>query len=247
MGITYTLQPVHAFGITPITAPVMGIGAVLFRPKGLTVKPSMGEDKLLVEAGTFFTKAFWTSKLTGGANELTTGQLISLERQQIQEFRRRYTASRNNYVAADSRSELLICTNSNDELMGCAGIEIDAIQKPSEAPYADIYNQLRAPLMSNLAVGRDFRRRGVAEELVQNAEDLARKEWGFDECYLYVEKSNKPAIKLYQKLGYKKIWEDKKAKTMIPTSGGKLKSAPTTIVCMRKNFKLGVLGRLLPF
>ena len=41
------------------TPPIMGIGAVLFRPKGMTVKPSLGDDSSLVEAGKFFTVAFW--------------------------------------------------------------------------------------------------------------------------------------------------------------------------------------------
>lgn len=182
--------------------------------------------------------------MTASEKNLSAAQAASLERQQIQEFRRRYTSPRN-LSLADKRSELLICTNSNNELMGCAGIEIDIIQKPSEATYG--LDPIKGPLMSNLAVGRSFRRRGVAEELVQKAEDIARKEWGFDECYLYVEKRNVPAVKLYQKLGYKKVWEDNKAKTMVPTTGGKLKSAPTTIVCMKKRFSLGVLGRFLPF
>ena len=51
--------------------------------------------------------------------------------------------------------------------------------------------------MSNLAASRDFRRVGIAEELIQNAENLVRTEWGFSECYLRVEN--------YRKLGYKCI------------------------------------------
>jgi len=129
--------------------------------------------------------------------------------------------------------------------MGCAGIEVDVIKKPSDTTYSD--DNKRAPLMSNLAVGSSFRRRGVAEELVQKAEIVARKQWGYDECYLYVEQKNTAAVKLYRKLGYKKIWQDGDAKTMVPTSGGKLKSEPTVIVCMRKRFGLGALERLLPF
>ena len=42
-----------------ISPPIAGIGAVLFRPKGLTVKPALGETSSLVKAGRFFTKAFW--------------------------------------------------------------------------------------------------------------------------------------------------------------------------------------------
>ena len=85
----------------------------------------------------------------------------------------------------------------------------------------------------------------LAEDLVQAAETLARKEWGYDEVYLYVEKRNKPAVKLYKKLGYRTVWEDDKAKTLIPTESGQLKTAPTVIVCMKK--RLGGLSRWLPF
>ena len=170
--------------------------------------------------------------------------MIALERQQVQEFRRRYSIPQN-YAIQDKKSELFICTNAKEELMGCAGIEIDYILKPSEKVFSS--STIKAPLMSNLAVGKAFRRRGVAEKLVENAEQIARKEWGFNECYLFVEKGNAPAVKLYRKLGYKKVWENKDAKTMIPTASGSLKSAPTVIVCMKKRLDLGALGRFLPF
>jgi hypothetical protein len=40
--------------------PMLGIGAVFFRPQGLKVDPaSTGTDDSLVEAGKFFTEAFW--------------------------------------------------------------------------------------------------------------------------------------------------------------------------------------------
>jgi len=41
------------------TVPPLGIGAVLFRPKGMAVKPSAGNDDTIVAAGKFFTIAFW--------------------------------------------------------------------------------------------------------------------------------------------------------------------------------------------
>eukprot|EP00957_Ditylum_brightwellii_P116958 8921358-Ditylum_brightwellii.AAC.1 len=99
--------------------------------------------------------------------------------------------------------------------------------------------------MSNLAVNRNFRRRGVAEDLVKAAEELARREWGYNECYLYVEKQNVPAVKLYRKLGYRPIWEDDSAKTLLPTESGKVKNVSTTIVCMKK--RVGGLRSIFPF
>jgi len=140
----------------------------------------------------------------------------------------------------DRRAELILCTNGAGELMGCAGVEVDTISKSDGRG-----ERFKAPLMSNLAVGRKFRRRGLAEDLVKAAEVIARKEWGFDECYLYVEKRNKAAVKLYKKMGYRTVWEDDKAKTLVPLQSGKLSTAPTVILCMKK--KLSGLGRWLPF
>jgi len=82
---------------------------------------------------------------------------------------------------------------------------------------------------------------------VAKAEELARKQWGYDECYLYVEKQNVAAVKLYKKLGYRVVWEDGDAKTLLPTEGGQLINADTVIVCMKKRLGAGVLGRFLPF
>ena len=164
-------------------------------------------------------------------------QTTSLERQQINEFRRRY----GKYMGPmDRRAELVLCTNGSGELMGCAGVEVDTISKADGRG-----ERFKAPLMSNLAVGKKFRRKGLAEDLVRAAEVIARKEWGYDECYLYVEKRNTPAVKLYRKLGYRTVWEDDKAKTLIPLESGKLSTAPTVILCMKK--KLNGPGRWLPF
>lgn len=103
---------------------------------------------------------------------------------------------------------------------------------------------ITAPLMSNLAVSRSYRRKGLAEDLVRAAENIARKEWGYDECYLYVEKRNAPAVKLYRKLGYRVIWEDDSATTLLPTEDGKVVNGRTTIVCMKKSLGGGLLGGL---
>jgi GNAT superfamily N-acetyltransferase len=102
---------------------------------------------------------------------------------------------------------------------------------------------ISAPLMSNLAISKQFRRRGLAEELVKSAESIARKEWGYDECYLYVEKRNVPAIKLYKKMGYKTLWEDENATTLIPSADGRgIVNGKTTIVCMKKKLGGGIFG-----
>ena len=82
--------------------------------------------------------------------------------------------------------------------MGCAGVEVCRVETPNGKAA-----QSPSPLMSNLAVGKKFRRKGIAEDLVRAVEDLVRKEWGYNSCYLFVEKRNVPGVKLYRKLGYK--------------------------------------------
>lgn len=103
---------------------------------------------------------------------------------------------------------------------------------------------ITAPLMSNLAISKKYRRKGLAEDLVKAAESVARREWGYDECYLYVEKRNGPAIKLYKKLGYATLWEDDTATTLLPTEDGRVVNGKTTIVCMKKRLGGGLLGSL---
>jgi ribosomal protein S18 acetylase RimI-like enzyme len=227
--------------VQPFTPPSMGLGAIFFRPKNIIVSPNKGDDTELVEAAKFFTGSFWAGKV-GGAKELSPRQLKSLSNSQIAEFRKRYGGSfmttRNK--PQDRRAELIVCKNSmTEDIYGCAGIEVSEIKTPNGRSA-----QFKAPLMSNLAVGRNVRRKGIAEDLVQATEDLALKEWGYTECYLFVEKMNKPALKLYQKLGYKIQWEDDTATTLLPTVKGTVVSAPTIILCMKKRLGGGIFGNL---
>jgi hypothetical protein len=50
-------------------APPLGLGAVLFQPKGLVTKSSEGNVPALLEASEFFIDAFWVGKVGGGATE----------------------------------------------------------------------------------------------------------------------------------------------------------------------------------
>jgi ribosomal protein S18 acetylase RimI-like enzyme len=63
---------------------------------------------------------------------------------------------------------------------------------------------LRYVYISNLAVSRDFRRRGVAQELLKNCEQLT-KSWGYSQLHLHVMANNERGRNLYQKLGYELI------------------------------------------
>lgn len=100
------------------------------------------------------------------------------------------------------------------------------------------------PVMSNLAISRKYRRKGLAEDLVKAVENIARKEWGYDTCYLYVEKRNAPAVKLYKKLGYATMWEDPNATTLLPMDNGSVANGKTTILCMKKKIGAGLFANL---
>jgi hypothetical protein len=71
-----------------------------------------------------------------------------------------------------------------------------------------------------------------------------------------VEQRNAPAVRLYQTLGYRTVWTDASATTLVPAitdeegrsgggGGGGMAQVPTTLVCMRKSLKRGggIFGR----
>jgi len=76
----------------------------------------------------------------------------------------------------------------------------------------------------------------VQEKVEQNQSCL------YDSCYLLVEKRNKPAIRLYEKLGYFQIWQDDTATKLLSMKDGELENSPTAIVCMKKSLELPKFG-----
>jgi ribosomal protein S18 acetylase RimI-like enzyme len=61
------------------------------------------------------------------------------------------------------------------------------------------------PVLSNLAVRDSSRGRGLAKQLCKQCEVIASG-WGFSEMMLLVEEANAPARKLYESLGYQRVW-----------------------------------------
>jgi ribosomal protein S18 acetylase RimI-like enzyme len=65
--------------------------------------------------------------------------------------------------------------------------------------------QLRSsdyPYLSNLAVNPEYRRQGIAQQLLSSCEQTAR-EWGLSEIYLHVLENNHAARQLYYQAGYR--------------------------------------------
>ena len=213
-------------------SPSFGLTAIFLPVRGKTLEPiseSVNRRIDLADASDFFVDAFWTGKVGGGSKRLSERQAADLRQSQLAEFSRRYVGSQS--------SEFFIIRNNQQQVIACAGVEIDRIRDGSmRGPVLDT-----APLMSNLAVSREYRRRGLAEDLVNAVEQHCKNVWGYSECYLYVEERNRGAVKLYQKLGYRTIWRDLNAQTLLPTDRGSLEQVPTRLLCMRKNLNGGGL------
>jgi len=248
---------VHSFGL---------LGA--FSKTQFVTKPldtqNRQQDELRIVTE-LFVDSFWRGKVGGGTKELTESQNRTLQAQQFAEFRKRYARS-------SQQARMIVCkdTQKQNAIIGCAGVDIDTVATFAEGSEPRNGGSLLAiltgsnypakptgrwdtkmqyaPIMSNLVVSRDYRRKGIAEELVQAVEDLCVDELGYDICYLLVEKRNAPALKLYQKLGYNTIWQDDKAETLLPTKEGELKNSPTVILCMKKELTSSKKGKSLwPF
>ncbi|MCY7368229.1 MAG: GNAT family N-acetyltransferase [Chamaesiphon sp.] len=65
-------------------------------------------------------------------------------------------------------------------------------------------NHYRYVYLSNLAVSKDFRRRGVAQKLIESCEQQTLN-WGYTEIHLHVMGNNERGRNLYQKLGYEVV------------------------------------------
>jgi GNAT superfamily N-acetyltransferase len=240
-GITFGFRALPI--VDTFTPPTFGIGSVLFPVRnslvtGISDIVNTAEKRFeLQEVSEFFVDAFWTAKVGGGARTLSSYQRQQLDQSQSAEFNKRYGSSRR-------VSEMLIMrSNKNDnEIIACAGVEVDRI--PMNGSLKSPSETISAPLMSNLAVSRNYRRRGLAEKMVRAVEVRVRKEWGYQECFLYVEERNRAAFQLYQKLGYRKVWRDTDASTLLPTTSGDLRSAKTVIVCMKKKLDANLFERM---
>jgi ribosomal protein S18 acetylase RimI-like enzyme len=102
---------------------------------------------------------------------------------------------------------IAICANqSQSHVVGT--IEIGARNASDRLPCN------RYAYISNLAVSKEWRRKGVAQELLVECEEIARS-WGYKELYLHVMADNDRGRNLYQKLGYELVTADF-ARTMIP-------------------------------
>lgn len=62
-------------------------------------------------------------------------------------------------------------------------------------------NNVQYPYISNLAVSKNYRRRGIGSQLLTKCEQIAL-DWGYQETRLHVLDKNNSAKKLYNRNGY---------------------------------------------
>ena len=90
------------------------------------------------------------------------------------------------------------------ELTGCLSLWVVALDGDTVAGYVGSQSVLGESDMMNVAVAPEYRRRGIAQALIQ---ELIRRlsQQGNRSLMLEVRASNTPAITLYHKLGFAQV------------------------------------------
>jgi len=111
-----------------------------------------------------------------------------------EDLRNRLRSTAPHYVCLVALAVVSGVGGSREELAGTVEI---ALRSPSSwQPRRSQY-----PYVSNLAVSKSCRRRGVAKQLLLACEQTA-SDWGFPDIYLHVLENNHQARQLYLKTGY---------------------------------------------
>ena len=164
-------------------------------------------------------------------------------------------ASRRDPTAV-GRSTVLVAEEVAEQrrLIGVCGMQMLALTPDGrgEEAMSSLTRDRRAamslrPLLSNLAVSTDYRRRGIATRLVARSEAVA-VQWNFDELLLLVSDDNTAARRLYRRRGYVDVGEplDGEECAIAPWYlGGGLAWRPCQNVCMRRT-GLEAHGTLAP-
>ena len=187
-------------------------------------------------------------------SELTAGCLFEEECEA--DFKRRVltAATRDDldstYFGPGRRQEsaigrsLLVCAEEDGRIVGACGLQVLIL-----TPNGRGENQLRTrrdwqaakerPILANLVVSSDRRRRGLGRSLMAECEAVAC-EWGFDEMLLKVEPGNADAVRLYRGCGYTEAGELEAEKPRASGFGliSRVEWEPTALLCMRKQLEL---------
>ena len=98
----------------------------------------------------------------------------------------------------------IVATHKTNQSQAIASLEICMRYVPSKShpKFWLVRETQQYPYIFNLAVHPQWRRRGVARQLLIAAEKIV-KQWGFSRMYMHVLEDNQPARSLYDRLGYR--------------------------------------------
>jgi len=135
---------------------------------------------------------------------------------------------------------MLVCAEEEDgRVVGACGLQVliltpDGRGEEQLRTRADWQDARERPLLANLVVASDRRRRGLGRSLMRECEAVAR-EWSFDEMLLKVEVRNRDAIRLYGECGYSEVGLIEAERPRAFDFGLEfVRWEPTTLMCMRR-------------
>lgn len=97
----------------------------------------------------------------------------------------------------------LVATHTTNKSQAIASLEICMRYVPTNSHHKFWLGRTmqQYPYIFNLAVHPQWRRKGVAKQLLLAAEQTV-KQWGFSRLYMHVLEDNQPARSLYHDIGY---------------------------------------------
>jgi len=217
----------------------------LFPVRGVSIAPARTSDFPML--ATFFTDAFWVDKKNG--SRLSERSIINLRTRQLGEFKKRYSRQGKSVLLVASRpiaggrsakrktnisksTAALLGAEEEEsalgEIIGCVAVDASTLIDASTGKRLS-----NVPVMSNLAVGKKWRGRGVATRLVHEIEMMASKLYNSDNLFLKVDASNNKARKLYRKNGYIEGWREE-VNTLTPSGVDMLETFSNVYVMAKK-------------
>lgn len=118
--------------------------------------------------------------------------LVAVQQRDDSEMAQAAQVQRSLHLALPAVQSMAI---SGDRPVGTVEIAVK-MPPPWQSPHR------RYLYISNLAVHADYRRQGVARQLLQTCERVAI-DWGFQDLYLHVMENNSQARRLYMRAGYR--------------------------------------------